>query len=59
MYIEELKSDNPSLKVNAASKLPVIAGVLGHNRIRDELVPYLVEIIEQMDNENEFLIKIS
>ena len=59
VYIEELKSDNPSLKVNAASKLTVIAGVLGHNRIRDELVPYLVEIIEQMDNENEFLIKIA
>ena len=59
VYIEELKSDNPTLKVNAASKLSVIAGVLGHNRIRDELVPYLIEIIEQMDNENEFLIKIA
>lgn len=59
VYIEELKSDNPSLKINAATKLPVIASVLGnfiidigHNRIRDELIPYLIEIIEQMDNEN-------
>jgi len=34
-YIEELKSDNASLKLNAATKIPVIAAVLGHNRIRD------------------------
>lgn len=29
VYIEELKSDNPTLKIGAASKLPVIASVLG------------------------------
>jgi len=29
VYIEELKSDTPSLKLNAASKLGVIASVLG------------------------------
>lgn len=29
VYIEELKSDNPSLKLNAASKISVIGGVLG------------------------------
>lgn len=29
VYIEELKSDNSGLKINAASKLPVIASVLG------------------------------
>jgi serine/threonine-protein phosphatase 2A regulatory subunit A len=53
VYIEELKSDNASLKLNAASKISLIATVLGiiksiilgHNRIRDELIPYLIEII--------------
>lgn len=30
----------------------------GHNRIKEELIPYLIEIIEQMDNDNEFLIKV-
>lgn len=29
VYIEELKSDNPTLKIGAAAKLPVIASVLG------------------------------
>jgi len=31
----------------------------GHNRMRDELIPYLIEIIEEMDNDNEFLIKVA
>lgn len=34
VYIEELKSDNPSLKIGAASKLPVIASVLGILKLR-------------------------
>lgn len=29
VYIEELKSDNPSLKLNAATKISVIGAVLG------------------------------
>ena len=29
VYIEELKSDNPSLKLNAASKISLIGSVLG------------------------------
>lgn len=58
VYIEELKSDNPALKLNAAGKIAVIGAVLGHARIKEELIPYLIEIIEQMDNDNEFLIKI-
>jgi hypothetical protein len=29
VYIEELKSDNPSLKLNAAGKIAAIGGVLG------------------------------
>lgn len=30
----------------------------GHNRVKDELIPYLIEIIEQMDNDNDFLNKV-
>ena len=33
MYIEELKSDNPSLKLNAASKISIIGAVLGTSTI--------------------------
>jgi serine/threonine-protein phosphatase 2A regulatory subunit A len=27
--------------------------------MRDELIPYLIEIIEEMDNDNDFLIKVA
>ena len=33
--------------------------VIGPRRVREELIPYLVEIIEELDNEDEFLIKLA
>jgi serine/threonine-protein phosphatase 2A regulatory subunit A len=47
IYIEELKSDDPSLKMNAVSKVTAIATILGPARVCHELVPYLIEIIEE------------
>jgi serine/threonine-protein phosphatase 2A regulatory subunit A len=47
IYIEELKSDDPNLKMNAVSKVTTIAGILGPTRVCNELVPYLIEIIEE------------
>jgi serine/threonine-protein phosphatase 2A regulatory subunit A len=58
IYIEELKSDDPNLKINAVSKICTIAEILGPARVCSELVPYLIEIIEEQDNEDEFLIKL-
>ena len=59
IYIDELKSDDPSLKLTAATKIVNIAEVLGPVRTREELVPYLTEIIEEYDNEDDFLIQLS
>ncbi len=56
LYIEELKSENPNLKFNAAQKIVNIAKVLGAIRTREELIPYLVDIIEDQENDDEFLI---
>ncbi|EGR29152.1 hypothetical protein IMG5_162070 [Ichthyophthirius multifiliis] len=55
IYIEELKSDDPNLKINAVTKIIQIAKILGQNRVREELIPYLIEIIEELDNEEDFL----
>ena len=33
--------------------------IVGPRRAREELIPYLVEIIEELDNEDEFLIKLA
>lgn len=59
IYIDELKSDDPNLKLNAVTKILSISKILGPNRTRDELIPYLTEIIEECDNEDEFLIKLA
>lgn len=59
IYIDELKSDDPSLKLIACGKIVMIAEVLEAGRTREELVPYLTEIIEEYDNEDDFLIKLA
>ena len=59
LYIDELKSDDNSLKINAITKLALISSKLSKTRIEQELFPYIRYIIEEMDNEDEFLILIS
>jgi len=59
LYIDELKSDDPMLKLNAIAKLEVVAGSLSPTRVEEELLPYLTFIITEMDNEDEFLLKLS
>ncbi|CAD8068459.1 unnamed protein product [Paramecium primaurelia] len=59
IFIEELKSDDPNLKLNAVSKIVSIAQILGPSRTCQELIPYLIDIIEEQDNEDEFLIKLA
>jgi serine/threonine-protein phosphatase 2A regulatory subunit A len=59
IYIEELKSDDPNLKMNAVTKVCSIANIIGPARVCNELVPYLIEIIEEQDNEDEFLIRLA
>ena len=59
MYLDELKSEDPSLKLNAVSRLPLIADCLSSRRIEQELIPYLAFITTEMDTEDEFLISLS
>ncbi|CAD8092055.1 unnamed protein product [Paramecium sonneborni] len=59
IFIEELKSDDPNLKINAVTKIVSIAQILGPTRTCSELIPYLIDIIEEQDNEDEFLIKLA
>lgn len=66
IYIDELKCDDPNLKLNAVTKIVDIAKILGiyQNdtgpvRTREELIPYLTEIIEECDNDDDFLTKLA
>jgi serine/threonine-protein phosphatase 2A regulatory subunit A len=41
VLIDELKHDDISLRLNAIRRLSTIAMALGHERTRDELIPFL------------------
>ena len=58
LYIDELKSDDQSLKLNAVEKIPLICETLSEERICQEFFPYLKYIIQECDNEDEFLMKV-
>jgi len=54
--IEDLKSEESQAKLEAINKLEVAAKILGKDRIKEELIPYLIEIIEERDNQDDFLL---
>lgn len=59
MAIEDLKSEDPLLKINAIDKLGLIADSLSTSRVEDELIPYLSFIVNETDTEDEFLVRLS
>jgi len=59
LVIEDLKSEDPTVKVQAVSKLYSVAQIIGKERVKEELIPYLIEIIEEKDNEDEFLLQLT
>lgn len=59
LYIDELKSDDQSLKMNAVEKISLICQHLSQSRICEEFLPYLRYIIQECDNEDEFLVRLS
>ena len=48
--IEELRNDDIGKRINAVNNLPSIAQALGPERTRVELLPYLLEIIDDDDS---------
>ena len=54
--LDQLKQDDINLRVNASSKLVRIAGALGPDRTRNELVPFLEETT---DDDDEVLVVIA
>lgn len=59
LHIDELKSDDPMIKVGAVGKVLLIAESLSPNRIETEFLPYLTFIATETDCEDEFLFKLS
>jgi len=56
VLIDELKSDEVSRRINSVQQLSNIAVALGQERTRNELIPYLSEL---MDDEEEVLVALA
>jgi len=56
ILIDELKSDDVSLRLNAIHRISTIALALGPQRARDELVPFLQD---SLDDEDEVLLALA
>ena len=53
--IDELRCNDKNKKINALKNLDKIAQVLGAERTRDELIPYVSELIDDEDEVLEVL----
>lgn len=56
LLIDELKHDQIELRLNAIRRIGTIALALGHRRTRDELIPFILDCI---DDEDEVLVAIA
>ncbi|EGR31437.1 phosphoprotein phosphatase a, putative [Ichthyophthirius multifiliis] len=69
-YLQDLKSEDPNLKINAVQRLPNITSNLGFNfkkvinkqiqkidfqQIKNQLIPFITETIQDHENDDEFL----
>ena len=67
--IEELKSDDPKRRINSIKSLPIIANVIGPERTRSELLPFITgkhhnidrvkNFLELLDDSDEVLVHLS
>ena len=56
ILIDELKSEEKRKRIEAVKSLGTIATALGHERTRTELLPYILEL---MDDQEEVLLVLS
>lgn len=59
LYIDELKSDDPIVKINSITRIDKIIESLSIQRVENEFFPYLTFIINETENDDEFLLKLS
>ena len=55
VIIDEMKSDDIRKRINSVKNLNLIASTIGSERSRNELIPYIQEIL---DDEDEVLIEL-
>lgn len=56
-FKEEIRNENATIKIGAVNNLHLIASALGPNRTVAELIPYVVQVVQEepLCNDDEFL----
>merc|ERR1719359_1883919 len=56
-FKDEIRSENASIKIGAASKLDLIASAMGPQKVVSELIPFACQVIQEEPwcNDEEFL----
>ena len=49
IMIDELMKDDPAVRIKAIRSLPIISKALGEERTRNELIPYITQMIDDDD----------
>lgn len=59
LFFDDLKSDDNNIKINSLSKLRNISKLIGPQKTKLLLIPTIIDIIEDNDNDEEFLAKLA
>lgn len=59
LLIDDLSSEDPNAKLHSIQRLGQIANLLGPERVVDELVPMLVELIDKIDSNPELMMHLA
>lgn len=59
LLIDDLSSEDPNAKLHSIQRLSQIASLLGPERIVDELVPMLTELIDKIDSNPELMLNMA
>ncbi|CAE8723408.1 unnamed protein product, partial [Polarella glacialis] len=56
-FKEEIRNENTTIKIGAVNRLHLIASALGPKRTVEELIPYVVQVVQEepLCNDDEFL----
>ena len=59
VYFEDLKSEDNNIKINAISRLSTISKLIGFEKTKKVLLPFIIEVIEDQDNDEEVLVMLA
>lgn len=59
LLIDDLSNEDPSAKLHSIRRLTMIAQLLGPERVIDELIPMLTELIDKIDNSPELMLNLA